>query len=80
MTGVTVSGLPVVDGVRPCVLCWRPIGQANGFVLARDALRLVERREPERRRLPRELCGLCGVLFMTELRALLDEPVLPEYA
>ena len=70
-TGTTVSGLPVVDGVRPCVLCWRPIDKANGFVLARDALRLIDPRTPERRRLPRELCGLCGILFMTELRELM---------
>jgi len=73
MNGVTVGNLPVVNGVRHCTLCWSKIDKANGFVLARDAIRLVDLPPSgvERRRLPRELCGLCAILFMTELRELM---------
>ena len=65
---------------RNCILCWDEITAAMGFTWAGDALEWMESTLPiEERKLPREFCGLCGILFMTELRSLWNEPILPEY-
>lgn len=65
---------------RNCILCWDEITAAMGFTSARDTIEWCESPLPiAERKLPKELCGMCGILFMTEFRSLFNEPILPEY-
>ena len=47
---------------RNCAICWTPVHQCNGFVVGNP---LVDPKSA------RELCGICAILFMPELRGLM---------